>query len=312
MLGSKALLVDETFDDDLFPSPDAPPLTGVEEAIRDGVYHARFTAYNTRAFITAQPLENFIAETSCRIMQGEASGSCGIVFARDLVQSTQYSLLVNGNGRVYAVGQQGTRGDMEVTPNREGGYRLRVVRMGGRAQLFVNETLVQTLDGLQVASGAVGVEASSSSTSDTVEVTINELKIWSMVGAAIPQVQEARLVMASALPFSDQQMLDQVQSICRAVGNTDETDDYLLHESAHYWSGRVDWVKATPFSGLVAKVIVGHPDTQLAPTIDLKINESMAGQLERGQKLVFSGEIDGSGAGIFGCTVTLRDVVIHS
>jgi hypothetical protein len=174
------------FDEEFSSAPDGLDLTpgeGTSAKVEKGVYVATLEEGGYRSVYSKREITDFISELECEALSGDDNGRCGIVYAvnekGEDKDNDEYYFFVSGDE--YGVsttieGDESSFSNAHDAVKSEGVNHLKVIRVGGEARLFVNDTLVDTVKDDKLKSGGVGFAVSAPG--GDAEVSVDNWKVW--------------------------------------------------------------------------------------------------------------------------------------
>nr|WP_169308089.1 zinc-ribbon domain-containing protein [Oscillochloris trichoides] len=186
LLASAKLIFSDAFDDNRNAW-----FTGVFEEIETdkiegGVFKVQWTARGTSyELYEVRKFTNFIAEVDCLVYQGGGDGSCSLVFDQETDVGFYKYEVFDDYYRLFMVGSSGdptmlSEGDPVGIVNAGGVNRLRVIRQGPQIRIFLNGTLLDTLNDSTYQGGKIGVSTNCYNESGGVEVWFDNFSIWEL------------------------------------------------------------------------------------------------------------------------------------
>ncbi len=154
--------------------------------IEEGVFKVAWFADGfSYELYQVQELTNFIAEVDCLIVQGDADGSCGLIFGQnDDVGFYEFEVFED----YYRVTTYGAGADPQtliegdptgiITPGEV--IRLQIIRRDAELRAAINGVLIGTADDPTFPTGKVGVSTNSYLEAGGVEVWFDNFMIWEL------------------------------------------------------------------------------------------------------------------------------------
>ncbi len=156
------------------------------DKIEDGVFKVQWTARGTSyELYEVRKFTNFIAEVDCLVYQGGGDGSCSLIFDQETDVGFYKYEIFDDYYRLFIVMASGdpvtlSEGDPAGIVNAGGVNRLRVIRQGAQIRIFLNETLLDTLNDTTYQGGKIGVSTNCYSDAGGVEVWFDNFSIWEL------------------------------------------------------------------------------------------------------------------------------------
>ncbi len=154
--------------------------------IADGRYNIDYSSAGYRSAYYTSVVSNFIAEVDCQNLAGGDKAFCGISFAiaDDPQSNDEYFFYVSGAQYGFYTSKGGvvTNVHFDNSAVKEGEVNtLKVINNAGKAELFVNGSLVDTKTTTDLAAGGVGFETSSESEDGVaVKITVDNFHLWQL------------------------------------------------------------------------------------------------------------------------------------